>query len=42
MSSSTKQKTTKRYKEQTCGCQGGNDKEGMDKQFGINRYIENV
>ena len=42
MSSSTKHKTSKRYKEETCGCQGGNDKEGMDRQFGINIYRENV
>ena len=30
---STKQKQTRRHREQTCGCQGG----GMDLKFGISR-----
>ena len=33
----TKQKETCRHREQTCGCQGGGDGEGMDWDFGISR-----
>ena len=34
---SMKQKQTQRYKEQTCGCQGGRGGGGMEWEFGISR-----
>ena len=35
---STKQKQTRRHREQTCGCQGGGKlRGGMDGEFGISR-----
>ena len=33
-----KQKQTHRYREQTCGCQGGRDGEGIDWEFGTDIY----
>ena len=36
MNPSTKQKQTHRHREQTCGCQGG-DEGGMDWEFGISK-----
>ena len=45
MNLSMKQKQTHRHREQTCGCQGGWEREGgMDWEFGFSRckllYIE--
>ena len=37
MSSSTPQKRTHRYREQTCGCQGGRGGGGKDWEFGVSR-----
>ena len=44
MNFSVKKKETHSHREQTCGCQGERDGEGMYGEFGINRckllYIE--
>ena len=45
MNVSTKKKQTHRYREQTCGCQGGRRSGGgMKREFGISRgkllYVE--
>ena len=37
MNFSTKQKQTHRHREQTCGCQAGEDGGEMDWEFGISR-----
>lgn len=42
MSSSTNRKQPRDIKNRPVAVKGKLDKEGMDKQFGINRYIENV
>ena len=42
MNLSTKQKQTHRHREQTCGCQGGGRREGLDRSSGLadaNYYI---
>ena len=36
MNLSTKQKWTRRHREQTCGCQGGNGREWDEWEFGVN------
>ena len=36
MNISTKQKQTHKYREQTCGCQGGEGQGGKDWEFGMN------
>ena len=38
MNLSTKQKQTDRHREQTCGCQGGAERGGMEWEFGISTY----
>ena len=38
MNLSTKQKQTHRYREQTCGCQGGGGKEGWIGSFRLTDY----
>ena len=35
MNLSTEKKHTYRHGEQTCGCQGGEGKSGMDLEFGV-------
>ena len=37
MKLSTKQEQTHRHEEQTCGCQGGGGKSGMNWEFGVTR-----
>ena len=37
MNISTKQKQTHRHREQTCGCQAGGGRGGLDWEFGISR-----
>ena len=37
MNLSTKHKETHGYREQTCGCRGGEGGSGMHRKFGINR-----
>ena len=37
MNLSTKQKQTHRYREKTCGCQGGRGGSGTDWEFGVSR-----
>ena len=37
MNTSMKQKETRRYREQTCGCQGGRGWGGKDWEFGTSR-----
>ena len=43
---SRKQKKSHRHREQTCGCQGGGSRGGMDWEFGVSRcklvYIEYI
>ena len=39
MSLSTKQKHAHRHREQTCGCQGGSGRGGMDWEFGISTVL---
>ena len=39
MNLSTGKKQTRGLGEQTCGCQGGGEGNGMDWEFGVNRCI---
>ena len=37
MDLSTKEKQTHGHREQTCGCQGGGGRSGMDRELGVSR-----
>ena len=37
MNLSMEQKQTHGHGEQTCGCQGGGEGSGVDREFGVNR-----
>ena len=37
MNLSTEQKQTPRHREQTCACQGGGGRSGMDEEFEVSR-----